>query len=65
VGGLGRRALLAGAAACAAPFVKPAAEERPIRIGVLNDPNGACNVNIYMQVKSPTGAEGGCPLLSL
>src|SRR5579875_3227248 len=37
---LGRRALLAGAAACAAPFIAPAAEERPIRIGVLNDPNG-------------------------
>lgn len=38
--GLTRRTLLSGAAALAAPFVARAAEERPIRIGVLNDPNG-------------------------
>ncbi len=36
----GRRTLLAGAAMMAAPRVARAAEERPIRIGVLNDPNG-------------------------
>ena len=36
----GRRTLLAGAAMMAAPRIARAAEERPIRIGVLNDPNG-------------------------
>jgi branched-chain amino acid transport system substrate-binding protein len=37
---LGRRALLVGAGMLAAPRFGRAAAERPIRIGVLNDPNG-------------------------